>query len=351
MREEIICGDSREVLRRLADEGVLGSARLIYADPPFNTRRTDRGPFRDHRSDTDWADLLTDVASGAQRLLQEDGSFWLHTNDRQSGLARTVCDQVFGSQSYLGSVVWERTRRPSFRGGHLASTTDQILIYARDRKACRPFTAGVSQAGKRIPLAHRGNPTVTIEFPANSVQFGCADGAYAAGEHSSPGIVAALLQEVTIAGGRNLTPFRFSLPSRYSPAKVEQLIDQGVEWIVPKVPFRPSHISPGGRPKLVNGLWSWQLDAEMPTNEDAYKEQLRFGTPFPFAKPVGLIARIIEIATDPGDLVVDPFGGSGTTAVAAIQKSRSFIVVEEDRNLIAGYIEPRVKRARAASRS
>ena len=92
---------------------------------------------------------------------------------------------------------------------------------------------------------------------------------------------------------------------------------------------------------MVGTLWSWRLEAGMPTNEDAYREQQDFTEPFPYAKPVALLRRILELATDPGDLVLDPFGGSDTTAQAARETSRSSILVEEQLGLIENYQVPR----------
>ncbi|MFD1210633.1 DNA methyltransferase [Arthrobacter sp. GCM10027362] len=341
--EQVFCGDAPAVMSELAGSGLREQVRLVYADPPFNTRR-DHYRFRDRRSDSAWTDLIERTASAARTLLRQEGSFWLHIDDQQLGPARAACDTALGRDNYIGTVVWEKTRRPSYLHPHLASTTDFLLVYGKDARKLRPFTSGTSQPGKRIPLAHRGNQLVDLSFPASTVTFNCSDGIYSAGDHSSPGIPAALLEDVVIVNGRNQTPLRLRLPSRYSPARIEQLLEAKAQFLVPKVPFRPSYLSPGGKPKLVQNLWSWQSDPEMPTNEDAYKEQGRtFAKPFPGAKPVGLIRRIIELATEDGDLVLDPFGGSGTTAVAALETGRSFILVEERADIVNEYIGPRLE--------
>ena len=339
---EILHGDARVLLPELAFSGLASAARLVYADPPYNTRRSERGPFRDHRTDEDWSELIRAVAEGSRTLLRADGSFWLQVNDQQLGLARQTCDAVFGSANYVGTVVWERTRRPSYLHGQLAGTLDFLLVYARDRSQLPPFVSGTTEPGKRVPLAHRGNPVVTLIFPAGCVRFTCADGPYRSGDHSSPGIAAELLDDVFIAAGRNVGGFRLRLPSRYSPARLTQMLGEGAEILIPKVPFRPSYLSPGGKPKLAGNLWSWQLDADMPSNEDAYREQKVFADdPFAYAKPVALLRRILELATEPGDLVVDPFGGSGTTAQAARETGRSSILIEEQLSLIEQYQMPR----------
>lgn len=343
----VIHGDARRILPELAAQGYAEGFRLAYADPPFNTGRSDRGPFRDQWSGAEWAALIRDVAEAVEPLLAQDGSFWLHVNSRQLGIAQGACDTAFGHERFVGTISWERTRRPSYLPNQpMANTTDFLLVYAKDPGKLRQFTAGTTEAGKRVPVAHRGNPITRLRFPPGTVRFNCPDGLYLAGDHSTPGIDAALIEEVVIQEGRNITPLSLSLPSRYSQATLQAMLEDGAEFLVPRVPFRPSYLAVGGKPKAVSNIWSWRMDDKMPTNEDAYKEQRLVGiTPFPYAKPLGLIERILEIATEPGDAVLDPFGGSGTTAVAARHTHRRYVLIEEQLSNIRTFIHPRIESA------
>lgn len=347
LTDRILHGDARLLLPQLAAAGLEGTFKLAYADPPFNTGRSDRGPFPDERSDSEWASLIADVAAGVLPLLSEDGSFWLHVNDRQLGAAQAACDASLGRQRFVGTIAWERTRRPSYLPGRpLASTTDFLLIYAKDPKKLKPFTDGVTEVGKRVPVTHRGNALTQLEFPAHSVRFNCPDGVYPAGDHSSAGIQAELLKDVVVHEGINATPLSLRLPSRYSQATLQQMVEAGAHFLVPRPPFRPSYLAPGGKPKAASNLWSWRMDDRIPTNEDAYKEQRQAGLqPFAYAKPVGLIKRIVELTTEEGDRVLDPFGGSGTTAAAARQTGRHYVLIEEQLGVIENFIDPRLSRA------
>ena len=343
----VLTGDSRKVLGSPDMQLLRGNVRLVYADPPYNTRQR-RGPFQDHRTTNNWLQLVGEIVSKSADLLRDDGSIWLHVNDQQVGLARSLCDEILGERNYCGTILWEHTRNPSFLHRQLASTLDFILVYAKDISLLPPFTWSQTVGSNRIPVAHRGNRAVDLHFPARRVKFNCPDGVYEAGDHSSPGIEATLLDPVHVSAGRNESSFRIRLPSRYSPSRLTQLMDDGAEFLIPRVPFRPSYISPGGRPKLVRNLWTWQSDPDMPTYEDSYKEQLsQFAVPFAYAKPVGLMRRILEVATDPGDLVLDPFGGSGTTAVASLGSGRSCVVIEEQESLVEHFINPRIEAAAA----
>ncbi|WP_346028037.1 site-specific DNA-methyltransferase [Arthrobacter parietis] len=338
-------GDARRVLPRFLAVGWESSVKLCYLDPPFNTRgaHSTRGLYRDHRTTRGWADLMGEVLQSVHSLLREDGSLWLHVDANELGTARVLCDELFGADNSAGIITWERTRRPAYVHGQMSSVTDFVLVYAKDRRKLPPLTEGFTRRGTRTPLAHRGNRVVELAFPPGTVRFNCGDGTYTAGDHSSPGIDAHLTKDVTVSGGRNTTWLHMTLPSRYSAAKVNQLISDGAEFLIPKVPFRISYIAPGGRPKLVTNLWSWQFGG-METNEDAARQQQELfpGRPFTSAKPEGLLRRILDLASEPGDVVLDCFAGSGTTVAVAQKLGRRWIAVEENRQTMEGYLLPRM---------
>lgn len=332
----------------LIADGHGSSVKLCYLDPPFNTHgaTATRGHYRDHRTSGAWAEMMREVMHSVRTLLRDDGSVWLHldANELSSGLQ--ICETVFGPANSVTIITWERTRRPAFLHGQISSVTDYIVVFGKDRRRLAPFTEGVTEPGKRIPLAHRGNPIARLVFPPGTVRFNCADKTYVAGDHSSPGIDARLLEEVTIVNGRNQTWLRMSLPSRYSAAKLAQLITEGSDFLVPKVPFRPSLIAGGGKPKMISNLWSWQL-GPVETNEDAASQQslLNPTRPFKSAKPEGLIGRIVSVASNPGDIVLDCFAGSGTTAAVAEKLGRRWIAIEEQPQTADDYLKPRLAHA------
>lgn len=242
----VIQGDARAVLPSLADSDLTRAVKLAYLDPPYNTRRSRRfgGNYTDHRTWQDWSALLRDVLVGVHDLLRDDGSLWLHMDASGLGPAQETAARVFGEGNFAGLITWEKTRRPSFAHGQLASVTDHILVYGKNRKKLDPFAWGQTEIGKRTPLVHRGNRVQDVLFPPQTVRFNGADGLYPAGDHSSPGIAAALLEYVVMGSGRNLTPLRMRFPSRYSSGKVDELIAGGGDFLIPKAPFRPSFISP-----------------------------------------------------------------------------------------------------------
>lgn len=343
----IVVGDAAVVLTQLIKEGAGGSIKLAYLDPPFNTQgaTATRAHYSDHRTKTAWAKMMHSVLANVHHLLRLDGSVWLHLDANELATGRLLGDEIFGTTNFVGIITWEKTKRPAFLHGQLSSVTDHILVFAKDRAQLKPFTQGTTESGKRIPLAHRGNPVVELTFPPGVVKFNCPDGIYAAGDHSSATIGARLLDRVVVVDGRNATRLRMSIPSRYSAEKVNRLVEQNASFLVPRVPFRPSYLAAGGKPKQISNLWSWQLES-METNEDAARQQdLLFpGRPFRTAKPEGLLRRIITLATDPGDTVLDCFAGSGTTPAVAEELGRFWIAVEKDERTANDYLRVRLAR-------
>ncbi len=147
---------------------------------------------------------------------------------------------------------------------------------------------------------------------------------------SGGNIVTRLITDVTIENGTNKNSFILEGEWRYSQKKLDALISAGEALVISKIPFRPNHIKDGGAPKKMKNLLSI-AHYKMATNEDATAEsEALFGheEAFENPKPELLIETLLGAVTDPGDLVLDSFLGSGTTAAVAHKMGRRWIGVE-----------------------
>lgn len=320
-----------------------GAVKLCYIDPPFNTGRRFVG-YTDRRSLSTWSDLLIGCLEQTRELLARDGSVWLHLDDNHAHHGRVILDEIFGAENYVGTIIWEKKRKPSFLHSQMACVTDQVIIYAKDRFRLGPFTDGLSTPSNPIPLHNRGSKRRVLSFAPQSVHFGCADQDVLAGVHSTPAVKLKLLDDVEILGGTNVEAFRMEGEWRYDQARLDRHLAEGDEIHIAGVPFRPRRQRTTSLSKKITNLWSHRVNA-CPTNEDGTAElrelglDKHFGTP----KPEGLIARIIEAASEPGDLVLDYFAGSGTTAAVAHRMERHWITVEQNPDTIANCIIPRIE--------
>ncbi|MGV3713017.1 site-specific DNA-methyltransferase [Pseudolysinimonas sp.] len=326
----LILGDNRDVLVSLlgdqtAGGSLRGMVKLCYLDPPYNTGSRFSTYF-DSRPSDEWLDDLRDRLVLVRDLLRPDGSVWLHLDDSEQHRARVVLDEVFGTGAFVSTIIWEKRRsrdnRKAFSTNH-----DYIHVYSpQGPKAWKNVRNGLPNAGAY------SNPDNDPRGPWRSVPMTAQAG------HATR----AQFYTVTTPTGETHDP----PPGRcwtYSERRLEELVAEGrVYW--PR--------GGAGRPRLKrfshessqlapSTIWTAEFAGD---TAEAKKELLAsfpgrsvFDTP----KPQLLMERIITIATDPGDLVLDPYLGSGTTGVAAAIYGRTFVGVEA---------EPRVLRDIAAVR-
>lgn len=147
-----------------------------------------------------------------------------------------------------------------------------------------------------------------------------------------------------------MNAFRMTGPFRYGQVTIDKMADNGggPAFIAPKPMIRPSYLSVESRGKVLTNLQSFRVNGA-PTNEDARAESEAIfgpeaGRAFDTSKPEALLERFICAATNPGDTVLDPFAGSGTTLAVAQRTGRNWIGVELDQKTVEQFIVPRIEK-------
>ena len=338
----LIHGDNLPALEALA--GPLGGrVRCVYIDPPYNTG-AGVSHYDDGLAHEDWLAMMRARLLALRPLLASDGVILVSIDDAEVAYLRILLDEVMGRGNFLGTLVWERKRKPSFLDGHLAVVTEYVLAYALDRSRAPAFVGGTTTAGKMHPLNNAGNPRSILRFPAGSVAFGCPDGHYAPADMSAGRIVTCLLDPVDVVGGRNRAAFRLDGEWRYSQARLDAVVAEGGELVIRRLPFRPNHVKPGGKPKKLTNLLS-RAHGGVATYEDATAEsRALFGDrgAFDYPKPEGLMQVLIGAVTRPGDWVLDAFAGSGTTGAVAQKMGRRWVMIEEGEHCLT-HLLPRMR--------
>ncbi|MGY3567707.1 DNA methyltransferase [Sinomonas sp. RB5] len=322
---------------------------MAYLDPPYNTGKYRTSHYKDSAPLQEWLAMLEAILTGVHAALRPDGSVWVHLDDRHIHRVRCLLDDVFGDHNYVGTIVWEKKNRASFLHAHLADVTDHILVYAKDRARMAPLVHSATQAGKRIPFHNGSSKEAVLTFPAGSVTFGFEDQVLPAGRMDTRTIASELLDDIEITGGTNASSFRMTGPFRYQQAALDKMAQTPGAIIAPKPLLRPSYLSQESHGKVLTNLQSFRVNGA-PTNEDAHAENVAiFGGSrgFDTPKPEGLLERFILAATDPGDLVLDPFAGSGTTLAVAERTGRAWTGVELSHETVESFIVPRLARAGA----
>jgi adenine-specific DNA-methyltransferase len=323
----LIHGDNLAAMHILAATHA-ATVACVYIDPPYNTGHA-FAHYRDDLAHQAWLDMMAPRIHAIHTLLRPGGYFFVSIDDGNLADLKLLCDSIFGRGNFIGNLIWEKKKKPSFLS-LLASVTEYILVYAKDRTQARPLTYGTTTEGKKYPLNNAGNGMSTLHFPAGTVEITLPDQYIPAQDMSEGRIITRLLDPVQVTHGRNANPFRLEGEWRYSQRKLDEAIRSGDPIRISKVPFRPNHIRKGGSPKKMKNLLS-TAHYGLPTYEDAAAEsRALFGkAAFDYPKPEGLIHALVEASTAPGDWVLDAFLGSGTTAAVAQKSGRRWIGIEQ----------------------
>ncbi len=324
----IIEGDNLPALHLLAPE-FEGRIRCVYIDPPYNTGQR-FAHYHDDVAHAAWLDFMRPRLEAMRRLLAGDGVIFVSIGDDEAAYLKVLMDGIFGRANYCGTLVWEKKKKPSFLDRNMGSVTEFILAYARDRRQAPPFVCGETAPGKKYPLNNAGNRLGILRFDAGKVRFNCPDGVYEPADMSEGPIITRLLDRLEVKDGFNVDAFRLEGEWRYSQARLDAIMAAGEPLLISRVPFRPNHVKPGGRPKKIRNLLSISHYG-ISTYEDATEEsRLLFGeaAAFDYPKPEKLVYTLMQAVTRPGDWVLDAFAGSGTTGATAHKIGRRWLMVE-----------------------
>ena len=311
----LIQGENLPVLDTLQRE-YTGKVQCVYIDPPYNNQERYRH-YRDTGKHSAWLKRTVAQLRAIKPLLSTDGSLWISIDDRELHYLKVAADEVFGRKNFVTTIVWQqrttRENRKVFSNNH-----EYLLVYAVDKGKFRKRRNRLP-AGPKL-LARYKNPDSDPRGPWQSISANVQAG------HATT----SQFYELVAPSGKT-----YHLPEGrcwvYTEEKMQREIAAGNVWFgktgngVPRIKHFLNPANVGLTPET---LWPAR---EVGTNDEAKKQLLElfpdegvFDTP----KPEGLIRRVIEIATNPGELVLDAFLGSGTTTAVAHKLNRQYIGIE-----------------------
>lgn len=322
-------GDGLDVLEVLGEHTTVlnGGIRLVYVDPPFNSQVNFR-QYHDSMQRSMWLSMLRDRLAALRPLLAENASVWVHLDDSEVHRARAVMDEIFGEAAFVASVVWQKKTTRDSRAA-FSSNHDTILVYA-------PSGPQKWKTSRNLLIKDDAKLQNRDDDPR---------GPWSDAPFTAPGYRKAQQYDITTPTGQVLRPPRGRSWYATEQTYLDLLSDDRI-WF-PK--------GGDGSPRLK--LFAHQLRGLVPftvwgstdtgTNDDA-KRHLMMMFPecevFDTPKPESLLERIIHIATNPGELVVDIFGGSGTTAAVAHKMHRRWVVAERNPKTVLDFLLPRLHR-------
>ena len=321
----IIKGDNLEALQALLPY-YKGQVKCIYIDPPYNTG----GAFEhydDNLEHSQWLSLIYPRLELLRELLSEDGSIWISIDDDECHYLKVVCDEVFGRKNFINNVIWQKKFSPQNDAKWLSDNHDHILCYAKNKEVWRPNllprTDEMNARYKNPDNDPRGNwmsDNLSVKtYNANS-DF-----------------------TIITPSGKSVNP-----PAGYcwrvSKETYVNMVKDNRIWFgkdgngTPRIKRFLSEVKQG---MVSRTIWN---RVDVGDNDEAKKEikvfnsDNVFGTP----KPERLIQRILTLATNEGDLVLDSFLGSGTTCAVAQKMGRRYIGIEMGEHAITHCV-PRMK--------
>lgn len=329
----LIRGDSLDALRALVHSPEYaseyrGKVKLVYTDPPFNTGQAFEH-YDDSLEHSVWLGMMRERLVLIRDLLAPDGSVWVHLDDAEMAYCKVLMDEVFGRANFIATVVWEKADSPRNSARYLSVDQDYVLIYAGSAEVWVPNKLARTAAVNEKYTNPDGDP--------NGPWF--ADNLRANKPYS--------LGRFEVVGP---TGIKFEAPKgkywRISKDRFDALNEEGrIYWgrDGSAFPTYKRYLSEVGD-MVPRTFWS---NTETGSNRSSSNEMKRlfpgiesFSTP----KPERLLERVIHIATNPGDIVVDVFAGSGTTAAVAHKMGRRWVTAELNENTADTFTKPRLEK-------
>lgn len=322
----LIFGDNLLALKALEQE-FTGKIKCIYIDPPYNT-----GNAFEHYDDglehSIWLTLMKQRLELLKTLLSEEGSIWISIDDDEGHYLKVMGDEIFGRSNFVATCVWHKKHTRSNDARWFSDNHDFILVWAKNKNVWRPNLLPRTEES----LKGYANPDNDSRGPWTS-------GPCHAKTPNPKDIY-----PITTPSGREVWPPP-GTSWRFSKEKFKELIDDNRIWFgkdgnnIPRFKRFLSDVQDGFVPTTL-----WFRD-EVGDNQEAKKEVKSFNNQDVFAtpKPERLIQRIIHLATNEGDWVLDSFAGSGTTGAVAHKMGRRWIMIELGEHCHT-HIIPRMKR-------
>lgn len=307
----LIHGDNLLALKAL-EQDYAGKVKCIYIDPPYNTGSAFEH-YDDNLEHSTWLSLMRPRLDILKNLLHPtEGSIWISIDDDESHYLKVLCDEVFGRNNFVANIIWEKKHTRANDAKWFSDNHDHILVFAKNKSEWkrnllpRPEEETGYSNIDNDPRGTWASQPMQVKTPSEKCIY-----------------------EIIGPTGKKFLPpkgrsWQFSL-ERYNELVEENRIWFGADGSnVPRIKKFLSEVKQGIVPLTI-----WPRK-EVGDNQEAKGEMKKLfpNDPFGTPKPERLIKRILDLATKPGDLVLDSFLGSGTTSAIAHKTGRHHIGIE-----------------------
>jgi len=344
----LIFGDNLQVMKTLLEmkkadtlrnaDGTPG-ARLVYIDPPFATKQDFRGTqdqkaYQDKVAGAQFVEFLRRRLVLIREILADDGSLYVHLDQKKAHYAKVILDEVFGEQSFRNEIIWRNTNTHN-KAETFGQIHQSLFLFTRSspfffKKTFRPRFRKYVEAHYRH-TAENGEKFRYSDPTGDGTRAGESGAEWhgynptKANRHwAIPGFIYDLIDD-------DISNFGVL-------EKLDYLLKNGFIQLPKKRGGQPQIIRPEsiGEGNPVQDLWSYQpyTQGAYAGTKEAIDEDVTWAvgdaeaTGYPTQKPEGLLARVIRSSSREGDIVLDAFAGSGTTCAAAEKLGRRWIGID-----------------------
>src|SRR6266496_2270250 len=308
----IIKGDNLLVLHSIKDI-FLNKVKLIYIDPPYNTGN-EKFNYNDNFDHSAWLTFMRNMIVIAKELLAEDGTLWINIDDSESHYLKVMCDEIFGRENFIINFIWQKKYSPANDAKWFSDIHDHILVFAKNKQLFKSNLLPRSEAmNKRY-----SNPDNDPRGPWKPGGFSVKT--YSK-EYDYP---------VETPAGKTVYPPKGSCWQTSKNNYLKKLADNRMWYGVkgnskPQIKQFLDEVQHGA---VAKSIWTYD---EAGHNQVSRSEIIKLFGDLVFAtpKPEKLMKRIIGLATNEGDIILDFFLGSGTTAAVAHKMNRQYIGIEQ----------------------
>ncbi|MBV6474328.1 MAG: hypothetical protein JPMHGGIA_02633 [Saprospiraceae bacterium] len=336
---KIIHGDNLEALKTLLPE-YEGKIKCIYIDPPYNTGN-EGWVYNDNVNDPKikkwlgqvvgkesedlsrhdkWLCMMYPRLKLLHKLLAEDGAIFISIDDNEQANLKLLCDEIFGGGNFVTNVIWEKNYSPRNDAKYFSASHDFVVVYAKSKTSWKRNLAPRTDKQNKF-YKHNDNDGRGLWRPDN--------------------VLVKSFSESGVFGIKNPNNGKVYFPPkgscyRFNEEKSKQMLAENRFYFgkdgngKPQLKRYLSEVNDGVVPQTI-----WKYD-EVSHNQEGKKELNKIieGNVFDSPKPYQLIQRVLQIAANPNDIILDSFAGSGSTAHAVLNLNktdngnRKFICIE-----------------------
>lgn len=322
----LIHGDNLIALQALQQD-YAGKSKCIFIDPPYNTGSAFE-QYDDGVEHSIWLTMMRDRLVLLRELLSDDGSIWISLDDNEVFYLKVLMDEIFSRKCFVGTVIWRSSDNSNNDAKQFSVDHNYILVYSK------------TEGWETKKLERNEQQQSHYSNPDNDPRGPWFDG----NPVSSPNPRPNLCYDIIAPNGHVIKPPRYGW--RWSEDTLKKKMSTG------EIRFNKTYTNIKRRTYLYeqkklppSSLWA-DLEETGHNRQAKYEQKKLFPDRkkedwFTTPKPEKLIMKVLRIATNEGDLVLDSFLGSATTAAVAHKMGRRWIGIELE-NSAYTHCKPRI---------